>query len=51
MEYRQLGRSSLRVSTIAFGTMSFGGRGVFADVATTGVEEAASSWTSPSTRA
>src|SRR6476619_766179 len=27
MEYRQLGRSGLRVSTIALGTMGFGGTG------------------------
>ena len=27
MEYRQLGRSGLRVSTITLGTMGFGGRG------------------------
>ena len=30
MEYRQLGRSGLRVSTLALGTMTFGGRGDFA---------------------
>lgn len=27
MEYRQLGRSGLRVSTITMGTMTLGGRG------------------------
>src|SRR3954465_7929213 len=27
MEYRQLGRSGLRVSTITLGTMGYGGRG------------------------
>jgi aryl-alcohol dehydrogenase-like predicted oxidoreductase len=27
MEYRQLGRSGLRVSTITLGTMGFGGTG------------------------
>jgi len=30
MEYRQLGRSGLRVSALALGTMTFGGRGNFA---------------------
>lgn len=37
MQYRQLGHSGLRVSTITFGTMSFGGKGVFADVGHTDV--------------
>ncbi|MDA8295428.1 MAG: aldo/keto reductase, partial [Actinomycetota bacterium] len=32
MEYRQLGRSGLRVSALALGTMTFGGRGQFAAV-------------------
>jgi aryl-alcohol dehydrogenase-like predicted oxidoreductase len=32
MEYRQLGRSGLRISTLTLGTMTFGGRGEFADV-------------------
>lgn len=32
MEYRQLGRSGLRVSVVTLGTMTFGGRGVFARV-------------------
>jgi aryl-alcohol dehydrogenase-like predicted oxidoreductase len=32
MDYRQLGRSGLRVSALALGTMSFGGSGKFADV-------------------
>jgi aryl-alcohol dehydrogenase-like predicted oxidoreductase len=40
MEYRALGGSGLRVSVLAMGTMTFGGRGEFADVGTTGVEEA-----------
>ncbi len=35
MEYRQLGRSGLRVSTLTMGTMSFGGAGNFADVGDT----------------
>ena len=29
MEYRQLGRSGLRVSCLSLGTMTFGGRGIF----------------------
>ena len=32
MEYRQLGRSGLRVSTVTLGTMNLGGKGVFANV-------------------
>ncbi|PZG19099.1 aldo/keto reductase [Nonomuraea aridisoli] len=40
MEYRQLGRSGLRISVLTMGTMSFGGTGKFAYVGTTGVEEA-----------
>jgi aryl-alcohol dehydrogenase-like predicted oxidoreductase len=35
MEYRQLGRSGLRVSALALGTMTFGGRGGFAAVGAT----------------
>ncbi|MBN8998039.1 MAG: aldo/keto reductase [Rhizobiales bacterium] len=35
MEYRQLGRSGLRVSTLTLGTMTFGGRGPFANVGNT----------------
>jgi len=34
MEYRQLGRSGLRVSTLTLGTMGWGGRGNFARVGT-----------------
>ena len=30
MQYRQLGRSGLRISVLTLGTMTFGGRGVFA---------------------
>lgn len=37
MEYRHLGRSGLRVSTLTMGTMSFGGEGPFADVGDTDV--------------
>jgi aryl-alcohol dehydrogenase-like predicted oxidoreductase len=40
MEYRQLGSSGLRVSVLTMGTMTFGGRGNFANVGSTGVEEA-----------
>ncbi|MFE4973303.1 aldo/keto reductase [Kitasatospora sp. NPDC056651] len=32
MEYRHLGNSGLRVSVVSLGTMTFGGRGVFAKV-------------------
>ncbi|MBO0805127.1 MAG: aldo/keto reductase [Nocardiopsaceae bacterium] len=37
MEYRQLGRSGLRVSALTLGTMTFGGRGGFSAVGTTDV--------------
>jgi aryl-alcohol dehydrogenase-like predicted oxidoreductase len=37
MEYRQLGRSGLRVSVLTLGTMTFGGRGGFAAVGATDV--------------
>ena len=40
MEYRQLGRSGLKVPVLSFGTASFGGGGVFEAFGTTGVEEA-----------
>src|SRR5258708_5679607 len=40
MEYRALGRSGLRVSVLTMGTMTFGGRGPFAMVGSTGVAEA-----------
>src|SRR5487761_779710 len=40
MEYRQLGRSGLRVSALTLGTMTFGGAGGFSAVGTTGVEGA-----------
>ena len=40
MEYRALGRSGLRVSVLTMGTMTFGGRGPFANVGSTGVDEA-----------
>ena len=42
MEYRQLGRSGLRISVLTMGTMTFGGRGPFANVGSTGVAEARS---------
>jgi aryl-alcohol dehydrogenase-like predicted oxidoreductase len=40
MEYRQLGRSGLRVSTLTLGTMTFGGVGGFSAVGATDVEGA-----------
>lgn len=40
MEYRVLGSSGLRVSVLTMGTMTFGGTGPFANVGTTGVDEA-----------
>ncbi len=41
MEYRQLGRSGLRVSTLTLGTMTFGGSGQFQKVGGTDVAGAA----------
>ena len=40
MEYRQLGRSGLRVSVLTMGTMTFGGRGGFSQVGNTDVAAA-----------
>jgi len=40
MDYRQLGRSGLRVSCLSLGTMTFGGRGIFGKVGATGAAEA-----------
>ena len=40
MEYRQLGRSGLRVSCLSLGTMTFGGSGDFAKVGSTGAADA-----------
>ena len=40
MEYRQLGRSGLRVSALALGTMTFGGKGNFGAVGATDVDGA-----------
>ena len=37
MEYRQLGRSGLKVSVYSFGAMTFGGSGGFSAVGDTGV--------------
>ena len=40
MDYRQLGRSGLRISSLTLGTMTFGGGGKFANVGTTGLDDA-----------
>jgi aryl-alcohol dehydrogenase-like predicted oxidoreductase len=40
MEYRQLGHSGLRVSTLTLGTMTFGGQGKFAAVGDTDISGA-----------
>jgi len=40
VEYRNLGRSGLKISVLTMGTMTFGGTGGFAAVGATGVEEA-----------
>jgi aryl-alcohol dehydrogenase-like predicted oxidoreductase len=40
MEYRQLGRSGLRISKLTMGTMTFGGQGNFASVGETDVDGA-----------
>src|SRR5947209_19893938 len=40
VEYRQLGRSGLRISAMTLGTMGFGGGGVFANVGTGDVQDA-----------
>jgi aryl-alcohol dehydrogenase-like predicted oxidoreductase len=40
MEYRQLGRSGLKVSVFSFGAMTFGGAGTYAVIGETQVEEA-----------
>src|SRR5918997_3166065 len=40
MDYRQLGRSGLRVSAFTLGTMTFGGAGKFANVGSTGLDGA-----------
>ncbi len=40
MEYRNLGRSGLKVSTVTLGAMMFGGRGFFAYAGSTGLDEA-----------
>ena len=40
MEYRQLGRSGLKVSALAMGTMTFAGAGNFSKVGSTGLDEA-----------
>ena len=40
MEYRQLGRSGLKISVLAMGTMTMGGKGNFAKVGNVGLDEA-----------
>jgi aryl-alcohol dehydrogenase-like predicted oxidoreductase len=40
MDYRQLGRSGLKVSALTMGTMTFGGQGAFGNVGNTDVDEA-----------
>jgi aryl-alcohol dehydrogenase-like predicted oxidoreductase len=40
MDYRQLGRSGLRVSSLTLGTMTFGGGGKFANVGSTDLDGA-----------
>jgi aryl-alcohol dehydrogenase-like predicted oxidoreductase len=40
MEYRQLGRSGLRISRLTLGTMSFGGKGQFRSVGEVDLEGA-----------
>ena len=40
MEYRNLGKSGLKISVLTMGTMTFGGTGGFAQVGSTGVDEA-----------
>ena len=37
MEYRQLGSSGLKISSLTLGTMTFGGGGKFANVGTTDI--------------
>ena len=40
LEYRQLGKSGLRISVLTMGTMTFGGRGGFSQVGETSIREA-----------
>jgi aryl-alcohol dehydrogenase-like predicted oxidoreductase len=40
MDYRQLGRSGLRVSSLALGTNTFGGQGIFRQLGSTDVPAA-----------
>jgi aryl-alcohol dehydrogenase-like predicted oxidoreductase len=40
MEFRQLGRSGLKVSVLSLGTMTFGGKGAFAKTGSTDIEGA-----------
>ena len=39
MEYRALGGSGLKVSTLTLGTMTFGGKGKFGQIGSLGVDE------------
>src|SRR6185369_1402078 len=39
VEYRNLGKSGLKISVLTMGTMTFGGTGGFAQVGSTGVDE------------
>jgi len=41
LEYRRLGKSGLKVSTLTLGTMTYGGRGNFAKVGSGGVKDVA----------
>jgi len=41
MDYRPLGRSGLKISALTLGTMTFGGKGVFAKTGNTDTKEAA----------
>jgi aryl-alcohol dehydrogenase-like predicted oxidoreductase len=44
MEYRQLGRSGLRISTLTMGTMTFGGKGWAKTVGDLGVKPKPAAW-------
>jgi aryl-alcohol dehydrogenase-like predicted oxidoreductase len=40
MQYRQLGTSGLRISVLTMGAMTFGGKGRYASLGSTGLDEA-----------